>query len=218
TARAADVDPHPIANRERDICVVALEAHDRRRRKRAELQRHQVHHLARRMIAVIEDGPVVTLQQRPLACRRRVRFRRCTRFVSHTCTLRAGPYATSARETPLVHRMRRSEEHTSELQSRENLVCRLLLEKKKQKARARSCSPSTAASAAWYGERPVLHSFPTRRSSDLGPVVTLQQRPLACRRRVRFRRCTRFVSHTCTLRAGPYATSARETPLVHRMR
>src|SRR5690606_40705462 len=28
----------------------------------------------------------------------------------------------------------RSEEHTSELQSRENLVCRLLLEKKKQKA------------------------------------------------------------------------------------
>src|SRR5690606_40441641 len=30
-------------------------------------------------------------------------------------------------------RARRSEEHTSELQSRENLVCRLLLEKKKKK-------------------------------------------------------------------------------------
>src|SRR5690606_41876137 len=30
-------------------------------------------------------------------------------------------------------RVRRSEEHTSELQSRENLVCRLLLEKKKNK-------------------------------------------------------------------------------------
>src|SRR5436309_7056361 len=30
-------------------------------------------------------------------------------------------------------RVRRSEEHTSELQSRENLVCRLLLEKKKKK-------------------------------------------------------------------------------------
>src|SRR5690606_41507261 len=29
--------------------------------------------------------------------------------------------------------MRRSEEHTSELQSRENLVCRLLLEKKKKR-------------------------------------------------------------------------------------
>src|SRR5436309_9721743 len=30
--------------------------------------------------------------------------------------------------------MKRSEEHTSELQSRENLVCRLLLEKKKKTA------------------------------------------------------------------------------------
>src|SRR2546427_5778910 len=38
---------------------------------------------------------------------------------------------------PLAHRQRevlvaRSEEHTSELQSQSNLVCRLLLEKKKQ--------------------------------------------------------------------------------------
>src|SRR5690606_40377354 len=31
-----------------------------------------------------------------------------------------------------AHRAVRSEEHTSELQSRENLVCRLLLEKKKK--------------------------------------------------------------------------------------
>src|SRR5690606_42039022 len=31
----------------------------------------------------------------------------------------------------LNHKVLRSEEHTSELQSRENLVCRLLLEKKK---------------------------------------------------------------------------------------
>src|SRR5690606_41477521 len=35
-------------------------------------------------------------------------------------------------ELILPHRRPRSEEHTSELQSRENLVCRLLLEKKKQ--------------------------------------------------------------------------------------
>src|SRR5690606_39510640 len=33
----------------------------------------------------------------------------------------------------------RSEEHTSELQSRENLVCRLLLEKKKMYAPMRRC-------------------------------------------------------------------------------
>src|SRR5690606_40511996 len=32
-----------------------------------------------------------------------------------------------------IYRTSRSEEHTSELQSRENLVCRLLLEKKKQR-------------------------------------------------------------------------------------
>src|SRR5690606_29858409 len=33
----------------------------------------------------------------------------------------------------LISNANRSEEHTSELQSRENLVCRLLLEKKKKK-------------------------------------------------------------------------------------
>src|SRR2546428_4386917 len=38
-----------------------------------------------------------------------------------------------------VHQvMRRSEEHTSELQSRSDLVCRLLLEKKKKKIEKRS--------------------------------------------------------------------------------
>src|SRR5690242_21448064 len=36
------------------------------------------------------------------------------------------------RRNRLVFRNRRSEEHTSELQSHVNLVCRLLLEKKKQ--------------------------------------------------------------------------------------
>src|SRR2546430_8301902 len=35
----------------------------------------------------------------------------------------------------------RSEEHTSELQSQSNLVCRLLLEKKKILGGARPCSP-----------------------------------------------------------------------------
>src|SRR5436309_13731774 len=47
----------------------------------------------------------------------RLRWRRC----SGRCT------STSRSSTP------RSEEHTSELQSRENLVCRLLLEKKNNK-------------------------------------------------------------------------------------
>src|SRR2546429_5905047 len=40
--------------------------------------------------------------------------------------------ALIAAENPKIRRSRRSEEHTSELQSRLHLVCRLLLEKKKK--------------------------------------------------------------------------------------
>src|SRR2546427_1112837 len=36
-------------------------------------------------------------------------------------------------KTPFFRQRKRSEEHTSELQSQSNLVCRLLLEKKKKK-------------------------------------------------------------------------------------
>src|SRR5688572_32140541 len=43
---------------------------------------------------------------------------------------------------------RRSEEHTSELQSQSNLVCRLLLEKKKCRA-ARCWSPDPLLSGCW---------------------------------------------------------------------
>src|SRR5690606_41194592 len=39
--------------------------------------------------------------------------------------------ASTSAETVEILNVERSEEHTSELQSRENLVCRLLLEKKK---------------------------------------------------------------------------------------
>src|SRR5699024_12377047 len=41
------------------------------------------------------------------------------------------------RQPPACRRLSRSEEHTSELQSRFDLVCRLLLEKKKQNTRPR---------------------------------------------------------------------------------
>src|SRR5690606_40332401 len=53
------------------------------------------------------------------------------------------PAASSAkRSSPWLsaHIWNRSEEHTSELQSRENLVCRLLLEKKKKNIRQRERS------------------------------------------------------------------------------
>src|SRR2546427_5850990 len=52
--------------------------------------------------------------------------RPCTRNTwNRSCRRRARPISPSS--------SRRSEEHTSELQSQSNLVCRLLLEKKKQK-------------------------------------------------------------------------------------
>src|SRR2546430_5843502 len=46
-----------------------------------------------------------------------------------------GPRPLSGRGSPF-HSLARSEEHTSELQSQSNLVCRLLLEKKKTNASA----------------------------------------------------------------------------------
>src|SRR5690606_39375360 len=72
------------------------------------------------------EPPHPTRLRRPRPCRRRSERRRGReragrdRSVRMRCTSRRQPSAP-----------RRSEEHTSELQSRENLVCRLLLEKKK---------------------------------------------------------------------------------------
>src|SRR5215475_15538655 len=87
---------------------------------------------------------------------------------------------------PVMIYLLRSEEHTSELQSRENLVCRRLLEKKNVKQRLvvaergqhqagdlRHSGPDLPAYAhaivifQSYGDHRDLHSFPTRRSSDL---------------------------------------------------
>src|SRR5690606_41491298 len=45
---------------------------------------------------------------------------------------RPTPDGSGERWVPYTREWARSEEHTSELQSRENLVCRLLLEKKKE--------------------------------------------------------------------------------------
>src|SRR3712207_7050782 len=61
------------------------------------------------------------------------------------------PQSTTQRSTPSPSRLRtrersscrRSEEHTSELQSRQYLVCRLLLEKKKKNHQANSLTQST---------------------------------------------------------------------------
>src|SRR5688572_31774870 len=46
---------------------------------------------------------------------------------------RSRPDSTPTKRAPSCSSCSRSEEHTSELQSQSNLVCRLLLEKKKKK-------------------------------------------------------------------------------------
>src|SRR5207302_11222533 len=73
----------------------------------------------------------------PAAWRKRSRLstsvtsRRSAPPPAPACSDSAPGSAPSKASSPRTRRTGRSEEHTSELQSRENLVCRLLLEKKK---------------------------------------------------------------------------------------
>src|SRR2546421_6162053 len=58
---------------------------------------------------------------------------------THHSQQRVHPHSQERKEDlpPVGTKKRRSEEHTSELQSRSDLVCRLLLEKKKKKKHTR---------------------------------------------------------------------------------
>src|SRR5690349_23859165 len=51
--------------------------------------------------------------------------------------------------SPVSRTRRRSEEHTSELQSRRDLVCRLLLEKKKETGQLKSTNPPSLSRTTW---------------------------------------------------------------------
>ena len=53
-------------------------------------------------------------------------------------TYKKGKVWASDSDITRVKRFNRSEEHTSELQSRSDLVCRLLLEKKKEKKKKKN--------------------------------------------------------------------------------
>src|SRR5437868_9669025 len=75
------------------------------------------------------------ISREPAEHRPRVRVRRAAPGCRHA----------DQAEKPWQRRLVRSEEHTSELQSRFDLVCRLLLEKKN------ACSGSTRAVAASLG-------------------------------------------------------------------
>src|SRR2546430_3795408 len=58
-------------------------------------------------------------------------FRSCCGVGGHMSSFGVNSDRACARTRSSVVGLRRSEEHTSELQSQSNLVCRLLLEKKK---------------------------------------------------------------------------------------
>src|SRR2546422_11630331 len=61
---------------------------------------------------------------------------------SHSCGFPRVPTDCPSRPSGPASRGPRSEEHTSELQSRLHLVCRLLLEKKKKNNKSKYCAPS----------------------------------------------------------------------------
>src|SRR2546427_3558485 len=90
---------------------------------------------------MLQDG---TISVRNLSCRSRsIRSRRIT-FVFPFSLVIGSVNATMNRSSfvllgaaALAACVDRSEEHTSELQSQSNLVCRLLLEKKKKKQKYR---------------------------------------------------------------------------------
>src|SRR6202045_2674574 len=65
---------------------------------------------------------------------------------------------------------RRSEEHTSELQSRGHLVCRLLLEKKRKSRR----SPSAPA---WCRALPAPNAVRDRQEGRAGPQIEARVGP-----------------------------------------
>src|SRR5688572_31682401 len=62
-------------------------------------------------------------------------FRSSARTARYTSLIPPRPTSSSMRYGPTWRPIQRSEEHTSELQSQSNLVCRLLLEKKKTHVR-----------------------------------------------------------------------------------
>src|SRR5262249_58704069 len=88
----------------------------------------------------LHDALPISLHPRPRADRAGVRDARQSRCAVVVAVLHSVRFVRQVREIPALfrtdagsHARVRSEEHTSELQSLTNLVCRLLLEKKKNR-------------------------------------------------------------------------------------
>src|SRR5256886_10959279 len=79
--------------------------------------------------------------------------------------------ANSRKSRPMMSPMKRSEEHTSELQSQSNLVCRLLLEKKKNE-RCLSRARVEAERSERADAPPTLHLAGRALTPLVGPQAT----------------------------------------------
>src|SRR2546422_6007703 len=109
------------------------------------IAKQQVGALVRRKAARESEGENVGGEQ----CARSRQFRRVLPVIPPTVTCFLPDVVEQQITQPLVHRPEpvvvqpasgRSEEHTSELQSRLHLVCRLLLEKKKKITNGGACA------------------------------------------------------------------------------
>src|SRR5688572_26021828 len=84
-------------------------------------------HSYSQMSGMFFDNPGVRFSKRSSVCQSRLRL-----FASVLFRWLTGAGRRCFRINSRLHEAERSEEHTSELQSQSNLVCRLLLEKKKK--------------------------------------------------------------------------------------
>src|SRR5690242_21519714 len=86
-----------------------------------------------RLRPILFSAITAARSDRGIAVQEMAAVRRLKRNKKRTTTTRMPPITNDSRTLCSAMPMKRSEEHTSELQSHVNLVCRLLLEKKKKK-------------------------------------------------------------------------------------
>src|SRR2546427_7648883 len=136
-SRPQNLDPLPIVGREilRELarpanCILQLLiAHDDIRERR---ERRIGHHLAEMQFALKK---CLVILSRGIANRVMVRVKRLDEDAARQLAAAGAPghLRQELKRALGGAKVGRSEEHTSELQSQSNLVCRLLLEKKKNK-------------------------------------------------------------------------------------
>src|SRR2546430_9947270 len=89
--------------------------------------------------------PYTTLFRSPLTGRLMITYIFATSGIAKVFSWSDNVQYMSTRHLPMIPVLLRSEEHTSELQSQSNLVCRLLLEKKKTIQTHRHCHGASSA-------------------------------------------------------------------------